>query len=71
MIGKISGVIDYKADDHVLIEAGGVGYIVYCAPNTIGALPGPGERGALYTELVVREDLMQLFGFRTLAEREW
>ena len=26
---------------------------------------------ALYTELVVREDLMQLFGFLTLAEREW
>lgn len=26
---------------------------------------------ALYTELIVREDLQQLVGFRTLAEREW
>ena len=26
---------------------------------------------ALYTDLLVREDLMQLYGFRTLAEREW
>lgn len=71
MIGKITGIVDYKAGDHVLIEAAGIGYIVHCAPATLGALPGPGERAALYTELVVREDLMQLFGFRTLAEREW
>lgn len=71
MIGKVSGVIDYKADDHVLIEAHGVGYIIYCSPATLGALPGAGEPAALYTELVVREDLMQLYGFRTLTEREW
>ena len=32
---------------------------------------GPGEAAALYTDMVVREDLMQLFGFRTLTEREW
>jgi holliday junction DNA helicase RuvA len=71
MIGKVTGSIDYKADDHVLIEAGGVGYVIYCAPGTVAALPGPGEAASLYTELVVREDLMQLYGFRTLAEREW
>lgn len=70
MIGKVSGRLDYKGEDHVLIEAGGIGYIVHCAPGTIAALPGPGEAAALYTEMVVREDLMQLFGFRTLAERE-
>ena len=34
-------------------------------------MPAPGERVALYTDLVVREDLMQLIGFLTLAEREW
>jgi Holliday junction DNA helicase RuvA len=71
MIGKVSGRIDYIAEDHVLIEAAGVGYLVYCSPPTLSALPGPGEAAALYTELVVREDLMQLYGFRTLAEREW
>lgn len=71
MIGKISGRVDYIAEDHVLIEAGGVGYAVYCSPATLRTLPGPGEVAALYTELVVREDLLQLFGFRTLGEREW
>lgn len=71
MIGKISGAVAYVAEDHALIEAGGVGYIVYCAPRTLAALPAPGRRAALYTELVVREDLMQLFGFTTLVEKEW
>jgi Holliday junction DNA helicase RuvA len=71
MIGKLTGLLDYKAADHVLIEAGGVGYVVHCAERTLAALPAPGERVALFTELVVREDLMQLFGFATLAEREW
>ena len=71
MIGKITGVVDYIAEDHVLIEAAGVGYILYCAPGTLAALPEPGSVASLYTELVVREDLLQLIGFRTVAEREW
>jgi Holliday junction DNA helicase RuvA len=71
MIGKISGRLDYRAPDHVLIDTGGVGYIVHCSERTLAAMPPPGGPVALYTELVVREDLMQLFGFRTLAEREW
>lgn len=71
MIGKITGRIDLRAPDHVLIDTGGVGYIVHCSERTLAALPGVGEHVALYTDLVVREDLMQLFGFRTLAEKEW
>jgi Holliday junction DNA helicase RuvA len=55
----------------VLIDTGGVGYIVYCSDRTLAAMPAPGEAVALYTDLIVREDLMQLIGFRTLAEREW
>ena len=69
--GKVSGRVDYRGDDHVLIDTGGVGYLVYCSDRTLAAMPTPGGAVALYTELVVREDLMQLFGFRTLAEREW
>ncbi len=71
MIGKISGRIDYRAADHVLIDVRGVGYIVYASDRTLMALPGVGEACALYTELLVREDLLQLFGFLTLAEKEW
>lgn len=72
MIGKVTGRVGYVDGDHVLVEtAGGVGYLVLCSERTLAALPGPGEAVALFTELVVREDLMQLIGFRTLAEREW
>jgi holliday junction DNA helicase RuvA len=71
MIGKVSGRLDYRAADHVLIDTGGVGYLVHCSERTLAAMPEPGEAVALYTDLIVREDLMQLIGFRTLAEREW
>ena len=71
MIGKLSGRIDYKATDHVLLDVRGVGYVVYCSDRTLAALPGPGEAVALYTDLLVREDLLQLFGFPTLVEKEW
>ncbi|MXU65309.1 Holliday junction branch migration protein RuvA [Oceanomicrobium pacificus] len=71
MIGKVSGRIDHRGADHVLIDTGGVGYIVYCSSRTLAQLPDVGGTAALYTELVVREDLLQLYGFPTLAEREW
>jgi Holliday junction DNA helicase RuvA len=71
MIGKITGRIDYRAPDHLLIDVRGVGYLVYCSDRTMAALPGVGEVVALFTDLVVREDLMQLFGFQTLVEKEW
>ncbi|MEO0917802.1 MAG: Holliday junction branch migration protein RuvA [Pseudomonadota bacterium] len=71
MIGKLTGRIGYRATDHVLIETGGVGYLVYVSERTLAALPGAGEPVALFTDLLVREDLLQLFGFPTLAEKEW
>ncbi|MCB1347727.1 MAG: Holliday junction branch migration protein RuvA [Maritimibacter sp.] len=71
MIGRIAGRLEYKALDHVLIDVRGVGYIVFATDRTLAALPGPGEAVALYTDLLVREDLLQLFGFPTLVEKEW
>ncbi|MFD0909447.1 Holliday junction branch migration protein RuvA [Ruegeria arenilitoris] len=71
MIGKLTGRIDYRAADHLLIDVRGVGYIVYCSDRTMAALPGVGEAVSLYTDLVVREDLMQLYGFLSLVEKEW
>lgn len=71
MIGKLTGVVEMRGPDHVLLDVRGVGYIVHVSERTLMALPGRGEVAALYTELVVREDLMQLFGFQTLLEKEW
>lgn len=71
MIGKISGRLDLIGEDHVMIDTGGVGYVVYCSDRTRASLPGVGAPVALYTDLIVREDLLQLFGFQTILEREW
>ncbi len=71
MIGKISGRLEYRGPDHVMIDVRGVGYIVHVSDRTLAALPGPGEAVALYTELIVREDLLQLIGFPSLIEKEW
>ncbi len=71
MIGKIRGRVDYTAKDYVLIDVNGVGYLVYCADYTLARLPNSGGMVALYTDLIVREDNLQLFGFLTVAELQW
>ena len=53
MIGKISGVVDYISEDHIIIDVGGVGYIVYVTQITISHSPKLGEKISLFTELIV------------------
>lgn len=71
MIGKITGRLDYRGSDHVLIDVQGIGYLVYVSDRVMAGLPATGAMVALYTDLLVREDLLQLFGFATLVEKEW
>lgn len=71
MIGRLAGIILHRARDHVLIDVRGVGYIVHVSDRTAASLPPAGQAVALYTDLLVREDLLQLFGFPSLLEREW
>jgi Holliday junction DNA helicase RuvA len=71
MIGRISGRLDWRGPDHVLIDVRGVGYIVHVSERTLAGMPGLGEAVSLYTDLLVREDLLQLFGFPTMLEKEW
>lgn len=71
MIGKLRGRLDYKGDDHVILDVGGVGYVVTISERLRMALPGLGEAIELHTDLLVREDLLQLFGFASRGEREW
>ncbi len=71
MIGRIAGRIEMKSDGQVLIDVRGVGYIVHVSDRTMAWLPPVGEAAALWTDLLVREDLLQLFGFPSLQEKEW
>ena len=71
MIGKIAGRLEYRGADHVLIDVRGVGYVVYVSNRVMAGLPGNGQAVALFTDLLVQETNLQLFGFTTLVEKEW
>lgn len=71
MIGKLKGVIDSYAEDHVILDVHGVGYVVQCSSRTLQKLPPVGQAAALAIETQVREDAIRLFGFASDAERDW
>jgi Holliday junction DNA helicase RuvA len=71
MIGKLKGTIDEIAEDHVVLDVHGVGYVAHCSARTLGKLGSAGEAAVLFIETYVREDQFRLFGFLTALEREW
>src|SRR6266699_3180524 len=71
MIGKLTGVIDSYGEDFIIVDVGGVGYLVHCSARTLQALPAQGEPVMLAIETHVREDQIKLFGFLSDVEREW
>ena len=71
MIGKLRGIIDTYGEDYVIVDVGGVGYLVHCSARTLQALPAQGEAVTLAIETHVREDQIKLFGFSSDLEREW
>jgi Holliday junction DNA helicase RuvA len=71
MIGKLRGIIDSYGEDFVIVDVGGVGYLVHCSARTLQALPAQGEAVTLSIETHVREDQIKLFGFTSDIEREW
>ena len=71
MIGKLTGRVDSRTNDHVIIDVNGVGYAVYCSERTLASLPSSGQIVSLYTDLLVKEDILQLYGFTSIVEKEW
>ena len=71
MIGRITGILIYKGLDHVVIDVHGVGFEVFLSDRTLADLPLKGQKVSIYTELIVREDLLQLIGFLNAFDREW
>ena len=69
MIGRLTGILLEKNPPHVTLDVHGVGYEVDVPMSTFYNLPGVGERVALFTHMVVREDGQFLFGFLTDDER--
>src|SRR5207248_11213690 len=69
MIGRLSGVLLEKNPPQLLLDVQGVAYEVDVPMSTFYNLPAAGERVALFTHLVVREDAHLLFGFGSENER--
>ena len=63
MIGYIKGKLSYKGDGNVVIETGGIGYIVNVPDNSPLLLEAEGEDVKVFTQMIVREDDMSLYGF--------
>jgi Holliday junction DNA helicase RuvA len=70
MIGKLSGIVDSISDDSVILDVGGVGYLVQCPASTLSRLAA-GAHAALMIEMKVSDDAIKLYGFATAEEREW
>ena len=69
MIGRIQGVLLEKNPPQIIVDCQGVGYEVEVPMSTFYNLPATGERVALLTHLLVREDAHLLYGFGTEGER--
>jgi Holliday junction DNA helicase RuvA len=70
MIGKLTGIVDSVAEDHAIIDVGGVGYLVQCPSSTLSKLAA-GAHVSLMIETKVSEDAIRLYGFHSAEEREW
>jgi Holliday junction DNA helicase RuvA len=70
MIAAIRGKLELVDGEHAVIQVGGLGIEVLASGRTLGGLSGRlGEEVSLHTYLHVREDALQLFGFRSVRER--
>ena len=70
MIGKLTGVIDSIEDDHLILDVSGVGYLVYCAGNTLASL-NINQNLAILIEMIVKEDQLTLYGFTDTSQKKW
>jgi Holliday junction DNA helicase RuvA len=70
MIGKLTGTLLEKNPPQILIDCHGVGYEVDVPMSTFYNLPAVGDKVALLTHFVVREDAQILYGFGSAEERE-
>lgn len=70
MYSYIKGILVQKSADFVVVEAGGIGYLINMPLTLIEKAGAVNDKVKIYTYLNVREDAMELFGFNSMEERE-
>lgn len=68
MIGKLQGKINSCFEDHIIIDVGGVGYLVFVSAKTIHNA-NAGDACSLFIETYIREDKFHLYGFSSINEK--
>ncbi len=71
MIAKLSGILDSVAQDYLVIDCSGVGYLVHASPRTLSRVGQTGDPVSLLIDTIVREDAFNLYGFIDAAEQQW
>lgn len=71
MIGKLSGIIDSVESKHLILDVGGVGYIVNASTRTLSRIGQVGDALSILIDTQVREDAITLYGFADAAEQAW
>ena len=66
----IKGKLALKGSNYIVIDAAGVGYMIYTSAGNIEKAGAVGSAVTMYTYLNVREDIMELYGFITPEEKE-
>ncbi len=70
MIAAVRGEVMVRRPDHVVVEAGGVGYHLAVSAETLKSVPAAGSEAFLHAELIAREDSLSLYGFASEGERD-
>jgi Holliday junction DNA helicase RuvA len=70
MIAAVRGEVMVRRPDHVVIDAGGVGYRLTVSSETLKAVPASGSDAFLHAELISRDDSLALYGFSSEEERD-
>lgn len=70
MIAAVKGEVLVRRPDHVVVDAGGVGYRLAVSSETLKAVPAAGSECFLHAELISREDSLALYGFSSEEERD-
>ena len=70
MIVQLTGILQYKNIDELIIDVNGVGYLCYISNNTFNKLPNLGQQFTILTFLHIMENKHTLYGFMAKEERE-
>lgn len=69
MIAKLTGLIDEITENTLILDVGGVGYLVFCSSRALNHMGQQGTQATLFIETIMRAESLQLYGFQDAREQ--